>query len=160
MATDIGEIVRAFFNARAGGIPSPEDKVPLPEKRSDAEFKIMDCLPYIPQKISVDLAQLPKINSILTYLYDYTERKDKFEGGNASGVLVDCRHINNFRGMIKQHPLILAAHIAFSEHKPLILTPDDFLLPLIQAASRNLNTHLKNDAAKMKNPPEKVKLIV
>lgn len=61
-----------------------------------------------------------------------------------------------------QHVLLSTIDTAFNEHRPLALTPDDFFLPLAQAAARFIDAKLeqKEPILGLKPDTEKVKLTV
>lgn len=45
---------------------------------------------------------------------------------------VDCQHT---------HGLVIAAHLAFCEHRPLVISPDMLWLCITQALARYVNSH-------------------
>jgi hypothetical protein len=61
-----------------------------------------------------------------------------------------------------QHLLLTTIDTAFNQHRPLSLSPDDFLLPLIQSASVFIDEKLTNKTPILNITPgrEKVKLLV
>jgi len=61
-----------------------------------------------------------------------------------------------------QHFLLTTINMAFNKHSPLTLSPDDFLLPLVQAAAVFIDEKLTNKIPVLNITPgkEKVKLIV
>lgn len=58
------------------------------------------------------------------------------------------------------HPLALAVHRAFSEHRPLQLTPDIIWITLAQGFAQHINNHAETLRSRFVQHPAKEKLIV
>jgi len=72
---------------------------------------------------------------------------------------------NNYRFIAtkgEQHVLLSTIDAAFNQHRPLALTPDDFFLPLVQAAALYIDEKLEQKQPVIGIQPgsEKVKLVV
>jgi Domain of unknown function (DUF4419) len=58
------------------------------------------------------------------------------------------------------HPLALAIHVAFSEHRPLLLTPDILWMTIAQGFAQHINHPAENLRSNFVNHQGKVKLVV
>ncbi|OUL25765.1 DUF4419 domain-containing protein [Nostoc sp. 106C] len=58
------------------------------------------------------------------------------------------------------HPLALAVHAAFSEHRPLLLTPDIIWITLAQGFAQHINNHAETLRSRLVRHQGKEKLIV
>ncbi len=63
-------------------------------------------------------------------------------------------------GLYQIHPLALAVHVAFSEHRPLLLTPDILWMTIAQGFAQHINHPAENLRSNFVNHQGKVKLIV
>jgi Domain of unknown function (DUF4419) len=58
------------------------------------------------------------------------------------------------------HPLALAVHMAFSEHRPLLLTPDQIWLTIAQGFAQHINNHAEVLRSRFVNHSGKKQLVV
>lgn len=58
------------------------------------------------------------------------------------------------------HPLVLAVHVAFSEHRPLLLTPDIIWITLAQGFAQHINNHAETLRSRFVRHQGKQKLLV
>jgi hypothetical protein len=73
-----------------------------------------------------------------------TKAKSKLEEKTGRSLLA-CSHDNAFEVVgvreVGDHGLVNAVHLAFSEHRPLVLTPDAVWMTLAQGFAQHINNH-------------------
>jgi len=76
------------------------------------------------------------VNSLLTVVEEYRK----------ANILACSGYNSNAVNGVDYHPLVASVHLAFSEHRPLVLSPDMIWITIVQGFAQ----HVKNNAEKLR----------